>query len=307
MKTFVTGATGFIGSYLVKWLVDEGHDVVALQRSSSNKESIGSYNSKVKWLNTDDPWQAKIIEYKPDIIYNLAWKGVSSTERAEWQSQMWNINFQQQLLNLAVITGCKKFVGIGSQSEYGDFSQVIDENYTVAPKTAYAAVKVACLDIMRCFCETNNIEWYWFRLFPLFGPFESDKWLIPSLIKKMMTQDSMELTAGEQRLPYLYVGECAKAIGHAIYAHDKGGIYNVASDNPRPLKELIQNIRNYVRPSFKLLFGALPYRYGQSMVMASDTSSLCDNIYKIDNSTFEEHLLETVNFYIAKYGYKRYN
>ena len=43
MRAFVTGASGFIGSYLVKELVDDGHEVLCLKRSTSNLEAIGVY------------------------------------------------------------------------------------------------------------------------------------------------------------------------------------------------------------------------------------------------------------------------
>jgi nucleoside-diphosphate-sugar epimerase len=212
-----------------------------------------------------------------------------------------NINFQQELLNLSAECAVRKFIGIGSQSEYGDFEGVIDENFPVNPKTAYAASKLACQDLLKCFCEINHIEWYWFREFPLFGPGESDRWLIPSLIKAMCTKDSMDLTPGEQLLPYLYVGECAKAIVSPLQTDDKSGIYNVCADNPRPLKELVTMIKDKVNPAFKLNFGALPYRFGQSMFMGSHTDKLARNLYTLDTTSFETHLQETINHYVNLY------
>ena len=185
-----------------------------------------------------------------------------------WQKQVQNISFQQNLLDISAVCGVKKFIGIGSQSEYGDFEGVIDESFPVNPKTAYAAVKLACLDLLRCFCEINQIEWYWFRLFPLFGPGESDRWLIPSLIKAMCTKDSMDLTPGEQLLPYLYVGECAKAIVSPLQTDDKSGIYNVCADN---------------------------------LFMGSHTEKLAQNLYTLDTTSFETHLQETIHHYVNLY------
>ena len=226
---------------------------------------------------------------------------VSSADRVIWQKQVQNISFQQNLLDISAACGVKKFIATGSQSEYGDFEGVIDETYPVNPKTAYAATKLACLDLVKPFCEIHEIEWYWFRLFPLFGPGESDRWLIPSLIKAMCTKDSMDLTPGEQLLPYLYVGECAKAIVSPLQTDDKSGIYNVCADNPRPLKELVTMIKDKVNPAFKLNFGALPYRFGQSMFMGSHTDKLARNLYTLDTTSFETHLQETINHYVNLY------
>lgn len=301
MKAFLTGASGFIGSYLAKCLVDDGHEVLCLKRPTSDLSNLDSYQDKVVWVNNTDDWKNAFRNFCPDIVYNLAWNGVSAKDRVIWEKQVCNIALQQELLDLALEVGCKKFVGAGSQSEYGDFEDKIDENYPVNPKTAYAAVKAASLTILKSFCEINNIEWYWFRLFPVFGPHETDRWLIPSLIKNIFTQDSMDLTPGEQRLPYLYVGECAKAIEMAINAEGKSGVYNVCSDNPTPLKNLVIKIRDKVNPSFQLNFGALSYRYGQSMYMEGDTTALKQNIYKLNTADFDIRLEETIDYYIKRY------
>ena len=301
MRAFVTGASGFIGSYIVKALTDDGHDVLCLKRPTSNLEGLDEYVDKVKWINNTADWKTAFRNFKPFIIYNLAWNGVTAADRVIWEKQVSNVAMQQELLDLALETGCKKIVGTGSQSEYGDFENKIDENYPLNPKTAYAAVKAGSLIIMKSFCEINNIDWYWFRLFPVFGPHEADNWLIPSLIKNIMTQDYMDLTPGDQKLAYLYVGECAKAIEMAIYAEGKSGVYNVCSDNPMALKTLVTKIRDKINPNFKLNFGALQYRYGQSMYMEGDTTALRSNIYNLNTSDFDKKLEITIDYYLKKY------
>ena len=51
MKAFVTGASGFIGSYLVKALVDKGHEVLCLKRPTSKLDAFEEYINKVKWYD----------------------------------------------------------------------------------------------------------------------------------------------------------------------------------------------------------------------------------------------------------------
>lgn len=302
MKIFVTGSTGFIGSYLVRQLITDGHQLLCLKRTTSDLSRLGDYASQIPWVNISEDWHEAFRQFQPDAVFNLAWDGVSSADRIIWQKQVRNISFQQQLLNLSAACQVKKFIATGSQSEYGDFSGIIDETYPVNPKTAYAAAKLACLDILKPFCEIHNIEWYWFRLFPLFGPGESDRWLIPSLIKAMCTSKEMDLTPGEQRLPYLYVGECAKALVSPLKTGDKSGIYNVCADNPQPLKSLVTKIKDYVNPEFQLNFGALDYRFGQSMLMGSNTDKLAANLYTLDTASFEARLQETIQYYRNLYG-----
>lgn len=302
MKVLITGSSGFIGSYLLRELVNEGYDILALKRHSSDLWRVEDIKDQVRWINEDENADEAITDFSPEFVFHLAWDGVSSAERVIWSKQVNNICFQQRLLDLSKLCGVKKFIGIGSQSEYGAFEGVVDESYKENPMTAYAAAKLACKNILKAFCEINQIEWYWFRLFPVFGPYESEKWLIPSLIKEMMTSDSMDLTPGEQKLPYLYVGECAKAILSPLKSKDRSGVYNISASNPQPLKDLVQTIREKVNPCFKLNFGAIDYRYGQSMYMGGSTEKIARELYVIDSSNFNEHLDETIKFYMKRYG-----
>lgn len=302
MKVFITGGTGYIGSYLIKHLIDSGHELLCLKRPNSNLDRLSNYKDKVIWVNNNENWQDKFRSYQPYIVYNLAWNGVSSSDRIIWEKQVQNICLQQELLDLSLECNVQKFVGIGSQSEYGDFQNIVDENYPINPKTAYAAAKCASLTIMKTFCEINHIDWYWFRVFPIFGPGESENWLIPQLIKTICTNGNIDLTPGEQKLPYLYVGECANAIASPIDVTGCSGIYNISSDNPMPLKDLICKIRDMINPNFNLNFGSIPYRFGQSMLMGGDTTSLSKNLYHLQTNSFEEKLKETVNYYVNKFS-----
>ena len=301
MRVFLTGATGFIGSYLAKYLMDEGHELLCLKRETSDLFRLENYKDNIHWVNTSENWKDTFKAFCPEIVYNLAWDGVSASDRVLWAKQVHNIELQQALLDLANECDVKKFVGIGSQSEYGEFEDKIDETHPVDPKTAYAASKVAAQVAVKSFCEIQGMDWYWFRLFPLFGPYESDRWLIPSLIKNICTEDHMDLTPGGQKLAYLYVGECAKAIASPINIEGYSGVYNICSDKLFSLKEIVTMVKDKINPDFKLNFGALPYRYGQCMYMEGDTSKLRENLYELKTDDFKNRLDETIAYYLKLY------
>ena len=305
MKVFITGASGFIGSYVFRNLIQAGHTVLSMKRSTTNLWRIDDCISKADWIEDSVSLDDELCKFVPDVIINLAWNGVAAKDRTDWAKQGSNILMQQRLLDIALKCGTKKFIGAGSQAEYGTFENKIDETYPANPNSAYGAVKYSCLTMLKTFCEINHIEWYWFRIFPCFGPMEDENWLIPSLIKNVMTEDHMDLTLGEQKLAYLYVGEVANSITSPIAClEDKSGVYNICSDNPRPLKEMVSSIRDLVDPGFQLNFGALQYRYGQCMYMEGDTARIKKNLYKIDSSSYDNRMKQTIEYYIEKFRHE---
>jgi nucleoside-diphosphate-sugar epimerase len=298
MKILLTGATGFLGSHIAEELIENGHELILTKRQSSNLWRCESFESKVHWVNTDfQSWVKETLKFYPEIIINSAWNGVSAANREEWGTQVENINFQQQLLELASKVKLKRFIGIGSQAEYGEFHERIDETFLPKPTTAYGATKLASSIIMSTFCETHNIGWYWFRLFSCFGERESKSWLIPSTIKNMLTKDNMDLTAGEQEYSYMYIKDVARIIVKAVESTAQSGIYNIAAVKCRTLKEILIFIRDYLNPQFKLNFGALPYRNGQSMINASFSEKTNKAFGTIEHSDFNKKLIQTIEYY----------
>lgn len=290
MRILLTGATGFIGKYILELLLQNRSQVMCLCRSSSKIDVTQS----CQWLNIDNRnWMQQAKEFAPEVIIHTAWSGVGAVERGDWIKQIENITIQQYLLELKP----RKIIALGSQAEYGTFDAIVNENFPVNPNTAYGAVKVASLDTLRFYCQIHNIQWHWFRLFSVFGQGEGENWLIPSSIKKMKEGGSMDFTAGEQRYSYLYVGEVARIIVHAANIEAPDGVYNLSSATTISIRELLEKLRDYIRPSFQLNFGALPYRLGQSMLMGGDNTKLSKNICTVNDSDFDERLKQTVESY----------
>jgi len=298
MKILLTGATGFLGSHIAEVLVVKGNELLLTKRISSDLWRCDSFKNIVSWINTDSSsWLVDVQHFNPDIIINSAWDGVSAANRDEWSAQVKNIAFQQQLLEVSKLVNLKKFISIGSQAEYGEFSGCIDENYPTNPTSAYGATKLAASVILKTFCEQNIIKWYWFRLFSCFGERESENWLIPATIKNMLTHESMDLTPGEQQYSYLYVKDIADLIASAIDSDAENGIYNIASTQRRSLIEILSMIKEYLNPSFKLNFGVLPYRTNQSMINGSFMEKTSRAFGNIDCNNFREKLFQTIEYY----------
>lgn len=206
-KILITGATGFLGSHILERFVgSDNYDIYATRRNQSNLYRVELFANNISWINIDSStWKDDVIHIAPNIIINSAWTGVRANGRDDWCTQISNIVFQQDLLDIALQSNTKQFIGVGSQAEYGEFSGVVDEDYSTNPTTAYGSIKLASLEIIKHFCNINHINWTWFRLFSTFGENESDNWLIPATIKNIQAKDSMDFTEAEQRYSYLYI------------------------------------------------------------------------------------------------------
>jgi UDP-glucose 4-epimerase len=298
-KILLTGISGFLGSHIAQKLTTEGFDVIGLKRASTDVWRCREFENKVTWIDidVDGKWKKTVTDMAPTTVIHCAWIGVEAKDRDDWTVQIKNISFLGELLEVSAKV--QKFIFLGSQAEYGFTEGIVSESYVPAAFNAYSGVKLASLEILKAFCTPKQIDWVWLRVFSVFGEKESPTWLIPSMIKKMLREEEMEFTAGEQRYAYLYVKDFAETIKRISISSIKSGIYNVSATDAKPLKLLIEQIRDAVNPKFKLKFGALPYRQNQSMHIEGDISKLEKEIGAIEFSSFKDSLENTINYCIS--------
>lgn len=303
-RILITGISGFLGSQIAKQLISLGHKLIATKRPSSNLWRCEDYANKLTWINLNEAnWQSKILEFHPEIIIHTAWSGVSAIDRDDWDIQFSNIEFALKLLQIAKQCKVKKFIGFGSQAEYGNFSGIVDENYPLNPTSAYGASKIAISQIIKNYCSINEINWYWCRLFSFFGEFESNNWFIPTLIDKILSIQKMDMTPGEQKYAYMYVGDLAKTISKIVETDINSGIYNISSSKAISLLELTNKILEIIKPiESKINFGAIPYRANQSMHIQGSNLKLETELgEKIEELDFNDSLNKVIEYKLNKH------
>jgi len=285
----ITGATGFLGSNLVNLLNKHKYKIICLKRKKSNCYRVNPSLKNIIWVNSDyKDWEKKLDKFQIDYIIHCGWNGVSSKFRDDFSSQMVNMQFLECILKIAKEKKVKKIIGLGSQAEYGHYDGVIDENHNESPYSYYGVLKLASKNIVKCFCDNNNIDWIWLRLFPLFGELESSKWLIPSLIEKLILNKEFNMTKGEQKYSYLYVNDFSKIVKRIIESNIKSGVYNISSkQNLISLKELVLTINNELQSNINLVkFGALEYRPNQPMLMGGKMTKIEQELGEIQETPF---------------------
>ena len=121
-KVLVTGATGMVGATLIDQLLKNDIQVTGLVRPSSLKMDNLSANPNLTVIecDIDNLLSLKnVLEKDYDTFFHFAWNGTYGESRQDIRLQIQNIKDTMDAVELANITGCKTFVGAGSQAEFG--------------------------------------------------------------------------------------------------------------------------------------------------------------------------------------------
>lgn len=301
MRVFATGASGFLGSYLVADLMARGHEIAVLLRPTSSYWRLGQLHDRLHVipgsLEHPDGLRGALGAFAPDAVVHMAWRGVAGSDRNS-PVQAVNVADTVGLAELAAEAGARIFVGAGSQAEYGPYDRAIREDDAPRPTTLYGMAKLAAGSMAMRLCEERGLRGAWLRIFSTYGPKDADHWLIPSMIRNLRSGQHMALTACEQRWGFLHARDAASAFRLAITHEAASGIFNVGSADAPPLRETVTRLRDLVHPGAALGFGELAYRPDQVMVLAADVSRMLALGWKPE-VPLDEGLRETVEWHDA--------
>lgn len=278
MRCLVTGATGHIGSHLVRYLLGRDADIAALVRSESKLWRIEDILPHLQVITADLSSMEKagtaIREFKPEVVFHLAWHGVHKDLRNDPSQLNQNLCGSIELLRLAYESGCRRWIGLGSQSEYGAHDQILTEDLPTRPTDYYGRAKLYVCLLAQRLCENWKIDFVWLRLTASYGPMDGSNHLIPSIILSLMRGNSAPLTSGEQQWDYLYVEDVIKAVWKVAITPDAQGIFNLGSGNAYSIRSIVEHVRNMINPHLPLGFGEVHYAADQIMHLQADISRL---------------------------------
>jgi nucleoside-diphosphate-sugar epimerase len=278
MKILITGAAGFVGAAVVSQAVSAGHDVVASVRPSSRMDRLAAVLPTITLIKVDlrdlDEVSVAMREQRPDVIVHTAWSGVDSKSRNDRSQITDNVQSSCNLIDAGVAADVRKFVGLGSQGEYGLLSGKISESDLPIPTSVYGAAKLAVLHLTRQIAAQSDMSFAWLRLFSTYGPQDNPNWLIPSLIETMLNGERPKTSLGIQLWDYLFIDDVARGIVAAAVASDAKGVFNLGSGQPIAIRAVVEQIRELVNPGLELVFGEIEYRPDQIWHMEADISRL---------------------------------
>jgi len=274
-RILVTGAGGFVGAAVVKAAVAAGHEVVALVRNDTSRlTSIADRISMQRVDLADTTAVAALLHSaKPAIVIHSAWEGVGGALRSG-DIQLDNIRTTVALADAAIAAGARKFVGIGSQAEYGRYDRKIVETDLPQPTLLYGAAKLAACHLAAQRCREAGMAFAWLRLFSVYGAGDNSNWLIPSAAVALVRGKPPLCTAGTQKWDYLHIDDVADGVLAAATSDRATGVFNLSSGNPVAVRQIVETLRDFAAPDLKLNFGAIPFGPDQIMHLDGDNGRL---------------------------------
>ena len=276
-KAVVTGATGSVGHALIEKLVAECVDVTVLYHRGSQRIDSLPKNERIKKVccSLDEMKDFVPNESDLDVFYHLAWVGTTGAARNDTGLQLKNIEYTLDAVDLAKRMGCRKFIGAGSQAEYGLCDKPLTPKTPTFPFTGYGMAKLAAGQLSRLKCRQLGIDHSWIRILSVYGKYDSENSVIKTAIKKFTDNENAEFSKGEQLWDFLNAKDAANAfylVGNDTQHNES--VYCLGSGNSAPLREYIETIHRLCKSSSKTDFGAIPYSENQVMFLQADISDL---------------------------------
>ncbi len=298
MKILVTGATGFIGSHIIRYLVEKGCEVYIIHRQESNLWRIGDLVSQVQLIPYDLLNLAQINnlpEIRFDVCIHSAWYAVPGKYLAAQE----NIDFLNATLALArklQELDCQHFIGIGSCFEYDTSFGYLSETSPTKPQHLYSASKLATQTVLEQWAKISGMKFSWLRLFYQYGTFEDQRRLVPAVITSLLQQNPVKLTLGEQIRDFLHIEDVAAAI-YTVAEAELLGVVNIGSGQPVTVREIAGTIGTILDRSELLEFGAIPYSPSDPKFICANNSRLRQETNWTPRYTLETGLGETIEWW----------
>ena len=257
----ITGATGFLGTQILKNCVNTNQKCrVAIRKNKSkmirNISSSIEIVETVDFFNETEEWYSSLCE-NIEIIIHCAWY----LEPGKYINSNYNLDCLTGSINFfssAANKGVNKLVGIGTCFEYDLEKGALSIDTPLNPTTLYASSKVSLYYALKGLSKKNNIDFNWCRVFYLYGEGEDDRRLVPYLHKNLAIGNDVELTSGIQIRDFLDVKKASKIIVEVAIQKKYTGPFNVCSGIPISIKQFAENIADIYGRRDLLKFGVRP-------------------------------------------------
>jgi len=291
MKILITGATGFIGSHLIRELLKSKSNQIVATSRSIDKAKKSDWFSKVEYIEFDinegTGENLYVFFGEPDQLIHLAWEDLSNYNSSSHMEVI--LPNHCDFIESMVLGGLKNVVVAGTCFEYGMIEGCLSEDIITNPENSYALAKDSLRKYIVDLQKKHSFVYKWIRLFYIYGEGQSKTSLMYLLYKAIQNRDKeFNMSGGKQLRDFLFIDKVVHNIG--LIANQNILInqpINCCSGIPISVKNLVKNYLKEKRYQIKLNLGFYPYPIYEPMEFWGDNSKLkeieaWDNKYKYD-------------------------
>ena len=250
MNILITGSSGFIGINLLKYIKNK--NIYCIYHKNKPKLKMNGVKFYKIDLANETFYKKKFKNIYFDILIHLAWHGIPDLDT---KNSFINLNLSLNLLAWAIREKkCKKIITTGSCFEYFPKKGKCDENMQIENNSVFTWAKSIILNYIKFLSKTYSFEYYWLRLFYVYGPYQRTGSLIPYIHLCKEQKKTPDLKTPKNCNDFIHVYDVCRLISEIIKRKIKSGIYNVGSGNLTSVKSIVKKncgINLNIKPEFK--------------------------------------------------------
>lgn len=257
MKILLTGATGFIGQHTLRSLLEQGHEVLAIQRGGN---TMPVKHPAVRWILYNIHSTAVIPPalFEVDALIHLAWPGLPNYRETFHYEE--NLYYSYQFIKTLVEGGLRQVLVTGTCLEYGMKNGPLAEDTVTQPIVAYALAKDTLHSFLLTLQQKVPFVLQWCRLFYMYGAGQSPSSLLPQLEAAICRGDTIfNMSPGDQLRDFLPVEEVARRICTLVTHTSLDGSFNCCSGQPISVRRFVEAHLERLGASLILNLGHYPY------------------------------------------------
>jgi UDP-glucose 4-epimerase len=301
-RALVTGGAGFIGSNLVRALLERGDDVRVLDNfSTGNRANLDGLDVEMAEGELRSYERVHNAVRGSEVVYHLGALGsVPRSVQDPLTSSAVNVEGTLNVLLAARDEGVRRVVFSSSSSVYGATRELpVQESLAADPISPYGVAKLAaeryCISFSRVYDSFESVVLRYFNVFgPRQSPFSQYAAMVPLFITAIATGDPVTIFGdGEQSRDFTYIENVVDATMRAAHAEGANGrIFNVAAGSPASVNAVAESIGRIVGKPVKSTYA--PPRPGDIRDSWADVSAARDVLGYTPSADLEQGLRRTI-------------
>ena len=302
-KALVTGGAGFIGSNLVRALLERGDDVRVLDNfSTGNRANLEGLDVEIVEGELRSYERVHNAVRGTETVYHLGALGsVPRSVQDPLTSSAVNVEGTLNVLLAARDEGVRRVVFSSSSSVYGAKTDLpVNESLAADPISPYGVAKLAaeryCVSFSRVYESFETVVLRYFNVFgPRQSPFSQYAAMVPLFITAVMSGEPVTVYGdGEQSRDFTYITNVIDATVRAAYAENASGrIFNVAAGSPASVNDVADAISRIVGMPVEKSYA--PPRPGDIRDSWADVSAARDVLGYVPSVGLEDGLRRTID------------